>query len=628
MDKLRMQTANGVESNVSKVAQLFPNCVTETVNAEGRSQLSIDFDKLRQELSGEIVEGRDERYQFMWPDKKKAILLANSPINATLRPCRDGSVNFDTTQNIYIEGDNLDVLKCLKETYMGKVKMIYIDPPYNTGNDFVYNDDFAETQEEYLANSGQFDAQGNKLFANTESNGRFHTDWLNMIYARLKVARELLSEDGAIFISISEEEIENMKKVCNEIFGEDRFANSFITRRYDKNLNRQFMDQGLKSFNIGFEYILCYTKSKFLFKPVFKEASEERSTTGYWKGFWNDADRPTMRYDILGFTPETGQWKWSKEAAIEAVENYKVYVEQFSDKMTLEEYWEKTGKCKKFIRRNPNGKGKNAGVENWIAPADGILRNTNWTDILTSKADQSTQGLFDFPKNVDLIKILLECATEKDSLILDFFSGSATTAHAVMQLNAEDEGSRKFIMVQLPELTNEKSDAYKAKYYNICQIGEERIRRAGKAIKDASPLTTQKLDTGFRILKLDSSNMLDVYYTPADIKQEQLTLFTNNVKEGRSSEDLLFQVMLELGATLDSKIETTKVAGKEIFNVAEGYLVACFDDEVNDEAVKAIAKMQPQYAVFQDCSLADDSTATNFEQIFKTYSPSTTTKVI
>jgi adenine-specific DNA-methyltransferase len=626
MDKLSMHTDNGVQRNMEKIAQLFPNCITEALDANGKSKLSVDFDKLRQELSDEVVEGRDERYQFVWPDKKKAILLANSPINATLRPCREGSVDFDNTQNLYIEGDNLDVLKCLKETYMGKVKMIYIDPPYNTGNDFVYNDDFSESVEDYLVNSGQYDEQGNKLVANTESNGRFHTDWLNMIYSRLKVARELLSDDGAIFISISEEEIENMKKVCNEIFGEDKFANSFITRRYDKNLNRQFMDKGLKSFNIGFEYILVYTKSNFLFKPVFKEASEERASTGYWKGFWNDANRPTMRYDILGFTPETGQWKWSKDVAYEAVENYKEYVDKFSDKMSLEEYWASTGKCKKFIRKNPNGKGKNAGVENWIAPADGILRNTNWTDILTSKADKSTQGLFDFPKNVDLIKILLQCATENDSLVLDFFSGSATTAHAVMQLNAEDDGTRKFIMVQLPELTNEKSDAFKAGYKNICQIGEERIRRAGAVIKEAS--SSKTLDTGFRILKLDSSNMLDVYYTPSDVKQEQLTLFTNNVKQGRSSEDLLFQVMLELGATLDSKIECSKVAGKEIFNVANGYLVACFDEEVNDDAVKAIAQMEPQYAVFQDSSMANDSTATNFEQIFKTYSPSTITKVI
>ena len=619
MDKLKMILNNGVTDNAKKISLLFPNCVTETTDMGGQSKYVVDFDKLRQELSGEIVESKDERYEFVWPEKKKAILLANSPISATLRPCEKESVNFDTTQNLYIEGDNLDVLKCLKETYLGKVKMIYIDPPYNTGNDFVYNDNFAEKSEEFLGKSGQYDAQGNQLTLNPDSNGRFHTNWLNMIYPRLKVAKELLSKDGVIFISISEEEIERMKMVCNEIFGESNFANSFIVRRYDKNLNRQFMENGLKSFNIGFEYILCYTKGNFLFKPVFKEASEERQSQGYWKGFWNDADRPTMRYDILGFTPETGQWKWSKPMADEAVNNYKVYEEQYSDKMTLEEYWASTGKTKKFIRRNPNGRGKNAGVENWIAPADGILRNTNWLDFLASKNDPSSQGLFDFPKNVDVIRELLLTATEKDSLVLDFFSGSATTAHAVMQLNAEDNGHRKYIMVQIPENTDNEQ------YPTICEIGKERIRRAATTIKQG---TKADIDYGFRVLKLSDSNMLDVYYTPSEISQTQLELFADNVKPGRNSEDLLFQSMLELGATLDSKIEKTVINGKDVYNVADGYLVACFDTEVSDDVVKAIAKMQPQYAVLRDSSLKDDSTATNFEQIFKTYSSSTTTKIL
>ena len=626
VEKLNMQTQNGVAENIKWVQQRFPNCIVESKNPlTGNICLNVDFDALKQELSDNLVEGNNERFQFLWPDKKKAILLANSPIKATLRPCREESVDFNNTQNIYIEGDNLDVLKCLKETYLGKIDVIYIDPPYNTGNDFVYNDDFSDSTSDYLNNSGQFDNQGNKLFANTESNGRFHTDWLNMIYPRLKVARDLLSENGAIFISISEEEIENMKKVCNEIFGEDQFANSFITRRYDKNLNRQFMDQGLKSFNVGFEYILCYTKGNFLFNPVFKEASEERSTTGYWKGFWNDADRPTMRYEILGFTPETGQWKWSEAVAKEAIENYKIYVENFSDTMSLEEYWESTGKNKRFIRRNPKGKGKNAGVENWIAPADGILRNTNWADILTSKNDSSTQGLFDFPKNVDLIKLVLECSTKKDSLILDFFSGSATTAHAVMQLNSEDQGSRRFIMVQLPEETNTKSEAYFSGYSNICEIGKERIRRAGLSIQSNSKST---LDIGFRVLKLDSSNMKDIYYTPSELQQEQIELFTENIKFDRTPEDLLFQVMLELGATLDSKIETLRISNKEVYSVAGGFIMACFDDNVDNDMIKAIAKEQPQYAILRDSSLADDSTVTNFEQIFKTFSPSTICKIL
>lgn len=589
---------------------------------------AVDFDKLRQLLSGEIVEGSEERYQFTWPNKRGAILAANAPIRATLRPCREESVDFDTTRNLYIEGDNLDVLKCLKETYLHKVKMIYIDPPYNTGNDFVYEDDFAESTSDYLSNSGQFDEQGNRMVTNTESNGRFHTDWLNMIYPRLKVARDLLTEDGVIFISIGEEEVENLKKICKEIFGGDSFRNAIISRRYDKNLNRQFMESGLKTFNIGFEYILCFAKKDFLFIPVFKDASDERSTKGYWKGFWNDADRPTMRYDILGFTPQTGQWKWSKQMADEAVKNYIEYVEDFSKQMSLEDYWIKTGKSKKFIRRNPNGKGKNAGVENWIAPSDGILRNTNWLDFLTSKNDDTTQGLFDFPKNVDLIKEVLSSAINKESVVLDFFSGSATTAHAVMQLNAEDGGKRKFIMVQLPELTDEKSEAYKAGYKNICEIGKERIRRAGKKIKEESPLTTQDLDTGFRVLKLDSSNMEEVYYSPTETQQQELFALVDNVKADRTGEDLLFQVMLELGATLDSKITQSEVAGKTLYNVGDGYLVACFDTDVSDDVVTAIARMQPQYAVLRDTSMKDDATATNFEQIFKTYAPNTTTKVL
>lgn len=610
---------NGVDCNIQKIATLFPNCITETTNAEGQSRIAVDFEKLRQELSGEIIEGKNDRYEFVWPDKKKAILLANSPITATLRPCEKESVDFENTHNLYIEGDNLDVLKCLKEVYLGKVKMIYIDPPYNTGNDFVYNDNFAERSDEFLGKSGQYDDQGNQLTLNVDSSGRFHTNWLNMIYPRLKVAKELLSKDGAIFISISEEEIERMKMVCNEVFGEANFANSFIVRRYDKNLNRQFMDQGLKSFNIGFEYILCYTKGNFLFKPVFKEASEERQSQGYWKGFWNDADRPTMRYDILGFTPETGQWKWSKPMADEAVANYIEYVDKFSDKMTLEEYWASTGKTKKFIRRNPNGRGKNAGVENWIAPADGILRNTNWLDFLASKNDPSAQGLFDFPKNVDVIRELLLTGTKEDSIVMDFFSGSATTAHAVMQLNAEDGGHRKYIMVQIPEKTDNEQ------YPTICEIGKERIRRAATKIKQD---TKADIDYGFRVLKLSDSNMLDVFYSPSETDQAQLTMFADNVKPGREAEDLLFQSMLELGATLDSKIETKKVNGKVIYNVADGYLVACFDTEVTDDVVKAIAQMQPLYAVLRDSSLVNDSTATNFEQIFKTYSPSTTTKIL
>lgn len=491
MDKLKMQSHDVTGSNINKIARLFPNCVTERLGKNGKPELAIDFEKLEAELSNDILAEGEERYQFTWPDKRAANRLANTPTTMTLRPCREESVDFDNTQNLYIEGDNLDVLKVLRETYLGKVKMIYIDPPYNTGNDFVYNDEFAQGKSEFEQNSGLFDEDGNQTIdpmqRNTESNGRFHTDWLNMIYPRLKVARDLLTYDGVIFISIGEEEIHNLKKICDEVFGSSNFRNSFITRRYDKNLNRQFMENGLQTFNIGFEYILCYSKKAFTFTPIFRQASEERQSSGYWKGFWNDADRPTMRYDILGFTPESGQWKWKKDVALEAIENYKVYVDQYSKTLTLEEYWAHTGKTKKFIRRNPNGRGKNAGVENWIAPSDTVLRNTNWLDLLSSKSDVTTQDLFNFPKNIDVIKLVLEAGTNKDSIILDFFSGSATTAHAVMKLNAEGGGNRKFIMVQLPELTDEKSEAYKAGYKNICEIGKERIRRAGKKSRKRMP---------------------------------------------------------------------------------------------------------------------------------------------
>lgn len=634
MEHLNMHTPDITESNILKIGELFPNCLTERISIDGKVESAIDFDMLRQELSKDIVESPTERYQFTWPEKRKAIRLANAPTNKTLRPCREESVDFDNTENLYIEGDNLEVLKLLRENYLGKVKMIYIDPPYNTGKDFVYADDYSQSASEYADNSGQRDELGNRLVLNAESNGRFHTDWLNMIYPRLKVAKDLLSMDGAVFISIGEEEIERLKIVCNEIFGESNFANSFIVRRYDKNLNRQFMDNGLKSFNIGFEYILCYTKGDFLFKPVFKEASEERQSQGYWKGFWNDANRPTMRYEILGFTPETGQWKWSKPMADEAVNNYKVYEEQFSDRMTLEEYWASTGKTKRFIRRNVNGRGKNAGVENWIAPADGILRNTNWLDFLASKNDPSSQGLFDFPKNVDVIRELLLTATEEDSLVFDFFSGSATTAHAVMQLNAEDGGNRRFIMVQLPEETDEKSEAYKAGYKNICEIGKERIRRAGKKILEEQKVKQDNLfagekmslDIGFRVLKLDTSNMENVYYRPEE--SSAATLFDDNVKTDRTGEDLLFQVMLECNLPLSAKIQTETIAGKEVFSVNDGYLIACFDEKVNEDVIKEVAKRQPYYFVMRDSSLATDNVADNFEQIWKAYSKDTIRRII
>lgn len=653
MDKMNMRTVDTVDKNIEKIGMLFPNCRTERVNSDGNTEQAIDFDKLRQELSKEIVEGREERYQFTWPDKKKSVLLANSPINATLRPCREESVDFDNTENLYIEGDNLDVLKCLKETYLGKVKMIYIDPPYNTGNDFVYEDDFSETSADYLANSGQYDDQGNRLVTNSESNGRFHTDWLNMIYPRLKVARDLLSEDGVVFISIDDNELDNLKKICDEIFGEGNFVANMIWQ------STAGSNTGTDIVTVT-ENIVVYVKNCNTFKFDGKLSSMDSYTlTDEY-----EAERGKYGLDKMDRRRVGSHYSDALNYPITMPDGTMRYPGGYSEKSKegWNYLWSKTkvdwGLKNGFIEiKNNNGEWAVYNKRYFKIDNEGnpIERAIPFRNLITSDMFNTAQGTseirnlfsdrpFDFPKPSGLIKyLLLTCVrNDKDAIILDFFSGSATTAHAVMQLNAEDGGHRKYIMVQLPEQTEENSEAYKAGYKNICEIGKERIRRAGKKILEemASKQTNDglfssqneetefKLDTGFRVLKLDSSNMEDVYYSPSEYNQETLFAKTENVKPDRSSEDLLFQVMLELGATLDSKIERTEVAGKEIYNVAEGYLVACFDIEVSDEVVTAIAKMEPQYAVFRDSSMADDSTATNFEQIFKTYSPSTTTKVL
>ncbi|KUK53507.1 MAG: Adenine specific DNA methylase Mod, partial [Desulfotomaculum sp. 46_296] len=521
MDKMRFESPDLTARNIDNISAMFPGVVTEG---------KVNFDLLRSLLGDEVY--GDEAYEFTWVGKRAAIAEAGRPIRKTLRPCVEESKNWDTTENLYIEGDNLDVLKLLQESYLGKVKMIYIDPPYNTGNDFVYRDNFTRDKDEYDEEAGIYDEDGDRLFRNTGSNGRFHSDWCSMMYPRLVLARNLLAENGVIFISISEEEVATLKALCNEVFGESNFRNAIFTRRYDKNINRQFMEQGLSTMNTGFEYILMYSKTQITkYNPVFRESSETRSSTGYWKGFWNDADRPTMRYEVLGVTPDSGQWKWRKELAGEAVQNYNVFCDRYQEKMTLEDYWEKTGKNKKFIRRNVSGKGKNQGVEHWVAPAVGILRNTNWSDLLASKPT-GVDVPFDSPKNTEVIIELLRLSNiDADGVAIDFFSGSATTAHAVMQLNAEDSGKRKFIMVQLPEPCAPDSEAAKAGYANICEIGKERIRRAGEKInaefgmrnaelkkrEQTEPNNSElriphsELDTGFRVLKLDDTNMKDVY---------------------------------------------------------------------------------------------------------------------
>lgn len=646
-----MQTANKADENFKKLAAMFPNAVTEAIDENGEVVRAIDKDVLMQEISCKVVDGNEERYQFTWPDKKKSVLLANAPINKTLRPCREESDDFDNTENLYIEGDNLEVLKLLQETYLGKIKMIYIDPPYNTGNDFVYEDDFAQSTDEYLENSGQFDEEGNRLVKNLDSNGRFHTDWLNMIYPRLKLAKDLLTDDGVIFISIDDNERENIKKICDEIFGADNFRNTILTRRRIKSLNSQFADNGLYSMNVGFEYVLVYSKSSQFLMKAIRMKKENAPSKGRWDVFWSNADRPTMRYDVLGFTPTTGQWRNSKEKADIAVANYQKYQAEFESRMTIEEYYQKTG-ISDFIRRIPNGTGKNGGVQHWVAPSDTMLRTSNWTDIEVSQIGKEIDLPFDNPKSKFLIMELIKLVNMgPDDIVLDFFSGSATTAHAVMQLNAEDGGNRKFIMVQLPEETDEKSEAYKAGYKNICEIGKERIRRAGnKILEEATQETVdiakygesyevyetmnkyKNLDVGFRVLKCDSSNMKDVYYNPAEYEPSLFSRLEDNIKEDRTPEDLLFQVMLDLGILLSSRIqvrsEKVGIRSYSYFDVEDGYLIACFDKDIDEEVITAIAKQKPYYFVMRDSSMANDSVATNFEQIFATYSPDTVRKVL
>ena len=634
MDKLKMHSVNKVDENIAKIGALFPNCLTERKNENGEVEYAIDFDMLKQELSAVVVEGNEERYQFTWPDKKKSILLANAPIAKTLRPCREESVDFDNTENLYIEGDNLDVLKLLQETYLGKIKMIYIDPPYNTGNDFVYNDDFSQSTEEYLANSGQYDDENNRLVANTESNGRFHTDWLNMIYARLKFAKDLLANDGVIFISIGEEEISNTITICDEIFGQSNVV-SKIAR-----VSKTASNMGTY-FAPSIDFILCYAKDIQKLPAFVGEVDESLytkiETSGPRKGekYRDDValyqasltlERSrNARYYIncpdgsKCIPPENKRWRVVEETVLELLEN---------DMIVFKET-----KTSPLFDENGNRSKWNLYTKSYLSDRKGtgtLPRNYIDKYINRQGADLIKKyGIpFDFAKPVGLIKYLMEIINDSEAVVLDFFSGSATTAHAVMQLNAEDGGNRKFIMVQLPEETDKKSEAYKAGYKNICEIGKERIRRAGAKIKEESPLTTANLDIGFRVLKLDSTNMKDVYYNPEEFEETLFDSLEDNIKEDRTPEDLLFQVMLDLGVLLSSKIEETEIAGKKVFNVADNFLIACFDEKVTNETITAIAKQKPYYFVMRDSSMASDSVATNFDQIFATYSPDTVRKVL
>lgn len=681
MDKLKMQTVNKVDENYKKLAEMFPNAVTETIDENGEVVRAIDKDVLMQEINTRVVDGKEERYQFTWPDKKKSVLLANAPINKTLRPCREESVDFDNTENLYIEGDNLEVLKLLQETYLGKIKMIYIDPPYNTGNDFVYEDDFAQSTDEYLANSGQFDEDGNRMVQNTESNGRFHTDWLNMIYPRLKIAKDLLSDTGAIFISIDDNEVDNLQKLCDEVFGESNYVATFPWRKRTAKSDVPF------GVSQDYEWIICYSKTNTFIASVEGKERKYFVSDDYPNKPWRIHDlttqrtaseRPNSYFTIIN--PKNGDeypcnpnatWRITKETFDDYYKAGRLVFPGDYPFLNISKpvlrYWKEDD-----MKKAGDSFGRVA-VSTKFPDNIGMSQDgtKEITDLLKSK-------VFNFPKPSSLIKFLASIHTSSDDYIMDFFSGSATTAHAVMQLNAENGGHRKFIMVQLPEKTDEKSEAYKAGYKNICEIGKERIRRAGKKIveelsncgkerqiegmtllsagvapssrhaewidnttgeikaesrdahapEDYYKYNPEKLDIGFRVLKCDSSNMKEVYYTPDDYEMSLFDSLEDNIKEDRTPEDLLFQVMLDLGILLSSKIEETTISGKKVFKVDGNYLISCFDENVTEDVITEIAKQKPYYFVMRDSSMANDSVATNFDQIFVSYSPSTIRKVL
>lgn len=634
MKKMKMHTVDITDSNIEKIGQLFPNCLTERIGDGGKVEEVIDFDVLRQELSKEIVEGPQERYQFTWPDKREAIRLANAPTAMTLRPCREESVDFDDTENLYIEGDNLEVLKLLRENYLGKVKMIYIDPPYNTGNDFVYEDGFSQASATYSGNSGQTDSEGNRLFQNTESNGRFHTDWLNMIYPRLKVAKDLLSEDGVIFISIDDHEQENLKKVCEEVFGGRNFIAELIWERaYAPKNDAKFISN-------SHDYILMYAKNIDHFVIGRLDRTEEANARysnpdNDPRGVWKPSDMSVKTYTAscdYPITTPSGRiieppagrcWRLSKKAFFERLQDNRIWFGPNGDGVPS---------IKRFLTEL---KYDGMAPSSLLFYKDVGHSQEGAKEVVSLFGDK---GVFDGPKPVRLMERLLTLANlYEDSIVLDFFSGSATTAHAVMKRNVEKDMKCRFILVQLPEkISDKKKDQG---YATICEIGKERIRRAGrKLLEEKTKMTREgglfsqvaeenpKLDVGFRVLKLDSSNMEDVYYKPEE--SSVATLFEDNVKPDRSGEDLLFQVMLECNLPLSAKIQTEKIAGKEVFSVNDGYLIACFDEDVNEAVIMAVAKRKPYYFIMRDRSLSSDNVADNFEQIFQAYSKETIRRIL
>ena len=629
MDKIELGTPEGTAENIGKIAELFPQVMTEVENGEGTLERTVDFDALR-DLLGDVAEGQRERYQFTWPGKREAKAEARRPIYKTMIPEPGKSKDWDTTENLYIEGDNLDALKILKETYAGKVKLIYIDPPYNTGHDFVYDDDFAKTRGEYDAESGDFNEEGGRLVANTEGNGRFHSDWCSMIYPRLLVARDLLTSDGSILLSIDANEVKNLRAICDEIFGTQCFKNCIAVRRGIKNVQAQFDD--IAALSQGHEYILLYSRNATNRFPKLSLAHDGKP--GKWDTFWRGTDRPSMRYELFGETPHSGQWRWEKGRAYTAVSNYETFLKDAADSMSLDEYYldnlAATNEKMNFVRKNEDGT-----VQYYVPPSTGKLLSDNWMDLTLSGNETDT---FDTEKSVAVIQRIVEWLAPQNSIVLDFFSGSGTTAHAAIEANKNDNGQRRFILVQLPESCENNPSAIKHGYKTLCDLGEDRIARAGAKIAADIDKENEQLklgaepkpypDLGFRVLRIDSSNFKDFYLTPGETAQESLFDFADNVKEGRSDLDLLFEVLPKLGIPYSAKIEERMLAGRKVFFVDGDKLAACFDANVGSDTIEEMAKAKPWYAVIRDSSMADDATHANYEELFRTYSPDTVPQVI
>ena len=629
MEKIELGTADGATENIEKIAELFPQVMTETKNAEGELERVVDFDALR-DLLGDVAEGQRERYQFTWPGKREAKAEARRPIYKTMIPEPGKSKDWDTTENLYIEGDNLDALKILKETYAGKVKLIYIDPPYNTGHDFVYDDDFAKTRGEYDAENGEYDEEGGRLVANTEGNGRFHSDWCSMMYPRLLLARDLLTSDGSILLSIDANEVKNLRAICDEIFGAQCFKNCIAVRRGIKNVQAQFDD--IAALSQGHEYILLYSRNAT--NRFHKLSLAHDGKPGKWDTFWRGTDRPSMRYELFGETPHSGQWRWEKGRAYTAVSNYNTFLKDAAGSMSLDEYYldnlAATNEKMNFVRKNEDGT-----VQYYVPPSTGKLLSDNWMDLTLSGNETDT---FDTEKSVAIIQRIVEWLAPPNSIVLDFFSGSGTTAHAVIEANKNDNGQRRFIMVQLPENCGDNPSAIKHGYKTLCDLGEDRINRAGAKIAADIDKQNEQLklgakpkpypDLGFRVLRIDSSNFKDFYLTPGETSQESLFDFADNVKEGRSDLDLLFEVLPKFGIPYSAKIEERMLAGKKVYFVDGDKLAACFDANVGSDTIEEMAKAKPWYAVIRDSSMADDATHANYEELFRTYSPDTVPQVI